>query len=145
VALLAFALVVVAVGFARGRAFYELATRMAAGDNMHQVSASAVRLGAFSTLVCLQATAILLFKMCQKESAYAFSPASSIAITELLKLCMAAFLHGRYVRSSSTPYFAGVTRSIVLNYAGIGDAVDQHGFYRPFWIWARVSGPACSP
>ena len=50
-------------------------------------------LTAFFALVFIQATAILLFKLCQEEGVYTFSPASCIAITEFTKFCLATTMH----------------------------------------------------
>ena len=73
--------------------------------------------GAFFLLVFMQTTAILLFKLCQEEGAYTFSPASSIAITEFAKLAMASGLHYRAVDRAEL--FEGLDARIVLNYAGL--------------------------
>eukprot|EP00900_Chrysochromulina_parva_P017430 jgi/Chrpa1/25689/Chrysochromulina_OHIO_Genome00016289-RA len=53
----------------------------------------AKQLGAFMTLVVVQATAILLFKLCQNDGKYTFNPASSVALTEMCKLLLAGSLH----------------------------------------------------
>ncbi|KAK7247748.1 hypothetical protein SO694_00088166 [Aureococcus anophagefferens] len=78
---------------------------------------SAQATGAFFVLVFMQTTAILLFKLCQEEGAYTFSPASSIAITEFAKLAMASGLHYRAVDGAKL--FEGLDARIVLNYAGL--------------------------
>ena len=58
------------------------------------LSEYAKQLGAFLILVVVQSAAILLFKLCQdKNGKYTFNPASSVALTELCKLALAASLH----------------------------------------------------
>lgn len=69
----------------------------------------AEQLGAFLVLVVVQSTAILLFKLCQKDGKYTFNPASSVALTELCKLLLAGGLHAHYVQGSKKPFFEGVT------------------------------------
>ena len=76
---------------------------------------SPIGLSSFFVLVGIQATAILLFKLCQEEGVYSFSPASSIAITEFTKFCMAAILHYRAVGKDQ--FFDGLTRRIIASYA----------------------------
>ena len=58
---------------------------MAAGEYLQQ-------LGAFVLLVGVQTFAILLFKLCQVNGAYTFSPASSVALTEMCKLVLLVYL-----------------------------------------------------
>ena len=90
-------------------------TGAAGSPTMAGLSAQAT--GAFFVLVFMQTTAILLFKLCQEEGAYTFSPASSIAITEFAKLAMASGLHYRAVDRAEL--FEGLDARIVLNYAGL--------------------------
>ena len=90
-------------------------TVAAGSPTMAGLSAQAT--GAFFVLVFMQTTAILLFKLCQEEGAYTFSPASSIAITEFAKLAMASGLHYRAVDRAKL--FEGLDARIVLNYAGL--------------------------
>ena len=79
----------------------------------------AKQLGSFLTLVVVQSTAILLFKLCQVGGKYTFDPASSVALTELCKLALAASLHYQYVRSSQRPFWEHVSPKIVINYLGL--------------------------
>ena len=74
-------------------------------------------LTAFFALVFIQATAILLFKLCQEEGVYTFSPASCIAITEFTKLCLATTMHYRAVGKDA--FFEGLDPRVALNYAGL--------------------------
>ena len=67
------------------------------------------QLGAFVTLVIVQATAILLFKLCQQNGKYTFNPASSVALTELCKLGLAFTLHYQYVQTSKKPFWENVS------------------------------------
>lgn len=62
-----------------------------------------------------RAQAILLFKFSQVGGAYTFSPASSIAISEALKLAIAAGLHAR----TGKPWAENVSAAIVRHYAGL--------------------------
>ena len=83
---------------------------------------SPVALSAFFLLVFIQTTAILLFKLCQFEGVYTFSPTSSIAITEFTKLCMAAGLQYRFAGGRGTTFskfFNSLSPVIVANYAGL--------------------------
>ncbi|KAJ1453297.1 nucleotide-sugar transporter-domain-containing protein [Pelagophyceae sp. CCMP2097] len=98
------------------KAFYDVVQ----SGNLHTVSPHAVKVGAFAMLVALQTTAILLFKACQVTGQYTFSPAASICITEMLKFCLSASFHSRYVKSSEAiGWFDGVTPRVVANYAGL--------------------------
>merc|ERR1711935_1210389 len=49
----------------------------------------ALQIGSFCTLVAVQSTALLLFKVCQVAGTYTFSPASNVALTEMCKLGLA--------------------------------------------------------
>ena len=69
----------------------------------------AKQLGAFTILVVVQATAILLFKLCQQDGKYTFNPASSVALTEVCKLVLAFSLHYQYVQSAKKPFWEGVS------------------------------------
>ena len=83
------------------------------------LSEYAQQLGAFSILVVVQSFAILLFKLCQQDGKYTFNPASSVALTEVCKLCLAATLHWRYCVAESKPIFEHVNLRIVLHYLGL--------------------------
>ena len=78
---------------------------------------SARALGAFVVLVFMQTTAILLFKLCQEDGLYTFSPASSIVMSEVAKLVMSTTFHYRSVGRAQ--FFEGLTPVIVGNYAGL--------------------------
>jgi hypothetical protein len=67
----------------------------------------------------VQSTAILLFKLCQKDGKYTFNPASSVALTEICKLILASTLHYQSVTSSKKGFWEGVTPKIVINYFGL--------------------------
>ena len=97
---------------------------MAAGAYLQQ-------LGAFVLLVGVQTFAILLFKLCQVNGAYTFSPASSVALTEMCKLVLAMFLHMQF-RDKSKPFFENVNTRMVLHYLGLSalyTANNQLSFY----------------
>lgn len=79
----------------------------------------ALQLFAFLTLVVVQSTAILLFKICQRDGSYTFSPASSVALTEICKLALAGTLHYRYVSSSKAPFWEHVNARIIFHYLGL--------------------------
>jgi UDP-sugar transporter A1/2/3 len=94
--------------------------RMAAGDvETSSARHMSLQVSSFLALVTLQTTAILLFKLCQVHGAYTFSPASSIAMTEALKFVIASVLHTRHVGGTGEPWGRGISRAIVLNYAGL--------------------------
>jgi hypothetical protein len=76
-----------------------------------ELSHYAKQLGAFFTLVVVQAAAILLFKLCQQNGTYTFNPASSVALTEMCKLLLAFTLHAQYVQTSKKPFWENVTVS----------------------------------
>ena len=78
---------------------------------------SARALGAFVVLVFMQTTAILLFKLCQEDGLYTFSPASSIVMSEVAKLVMSTTFHYRSVGRAQ--FFEGLSPVIVGNYAGL--------------------------
>jgi len=64
--------------------------------------------------------AILLFKLVQVQHAYTFSPASSVALTQLLKLALAACLHARYMRSEPGRTWAqGISCRIIIHCVGL--------------------------
>ena len=85
----------------------------------------ALQLGSFCTLVAVQATALLLFKLCQVGGSYTFSPASNVALTEMCKLGLAGSLHitainkAREEGSPGRGYLDGLTVRIVMNYFGL--------------------------
>ena len=84
----------------------QLAT-MGAGESDGGGSGYSLQIASFVALVALQTTAILLFKVCQEHGAYTFSPASSIAMTEMLKyvtginLIYGTILKKRHIRAVS--------------------------------------------
>ena len=91
-----------------------------------------IQVGVFVLLVCVQTFAILLFKLCQVNGAYTFSPASSGALTELCKLTLAGMLHAQSVRSSGKPFFENVSVRMVLHYLAMSalyTANNQLSFY----------------
>ena len=85
----------------------------------------ALQIGSFCTLVAVQSTALLLFKICQVGGTYTFSPASNVALTEMCKLGLASSLHISYVnrsRSEGSPskgYLDGLSVRICLHYFGL--------------------------
>ena len=96
----------------------QLAT-MGAGESDGGGSGYSLQIASFVALVALQTTAILLFKVCQEHGAYTFSPASSIAMTEMLKFFIAGTLHTRHVKETGEDLLKGVSLPIILNYAGL--------------------------
>ena len=76
-------------------------------------------------LVCIQCIAFLLFKVVQVSGQYTFSVASSIAITEVLKLLLAAFLHARNLFTSAQPVMSWhswtkeLTLALACKYLGL--------------------------
>lgn len=78
-----------------------------------------MQLVAFFTLVTVQSGAILLFKLAQIGGAYTFSPASSVALTELVKLALAAGSHALEVRRTGDDWFPGISWPIVMHYFGL--------------------------
>ncbi len=85
----------------------------------------ALQIGSFCTLVAVQSTALLLFKICQVGGTYTFSPASNVALTEMCKLGLASSLHISHVnkaRSEGSPskgYLDGLSVRICLHYFGL--------------------------
>jgi len=77
------------------------------------------QLASFCTLVGVQSTAILLYKLCQVEGSYTFSPASNVALTEICKLALALSLHYGAQRHSTKGFFDGVSPKIVAHYFGL--------------------------
>lgn len=77
------------------------------------------QLGAFCLLVVVQSFAILLFKLCQVSGRYTFSVPSSVCLTEVCKLVLAASFHYAYVTKERKPLFENVTPRIVLHYLGL--------------------------
>ena len=73
-----------------------------------------IQVGVFVLLVCVQTFAILLFKLCQVNGAYTFSPASSVALTELCKLTLAGMLHAQSVLRAAV--LENVSIRMVLHY-----------------------------
>eukprot|EP00962_Isochrysis_galbana_P038609 scaffold13712_cov124-Isochrysis_galbana.AAC.6 len=75
----------------------------------------------FMVLVVIQSTAMLLFKLCQVNGGYTFSPASSVALTEMCKLVLAASMHWRDVAGSGGKhqFFEGISVRIVAQYFGL--------------------------
>jgi len=86
---------------------------------LQALSAYAKQLAAFMVLVVVQATAILLFKLCQQDGKYTFSPASSVALTELCKLALALTLHYQHISSSNRPFWEGISIRIAAHYFGL--------------------------
>uniref|UniRef100_A0A7S0LQF7 Sugar phosphate transporter domain-containing protein n=1 Tax=Coccolithus braarudii TaxID=221442 RepID=A0A7S0LQF7_9EUKA len=78
----------------------------------------AKQLLAFLTLVGVQSTAILLFKLCQVNGKYNFSPSSSVALTEICKLALAISLH-YYSLKGDKRLFDGVSMRMVVHYFGL--------------------------
>jgi len=79
-----------------------------------------LQLGAFFVLVGVQSGALLLFKVAQTSGSYSFSPASSVALTELCKLFLAVSLHARYVATTPGASPLGtLTPRCVLHYFGL--------------------------
>jgi UDP-sugar transporter A1/2/3 len=92
----------------------------------------AKQIGSFSILVVVQSTAILLFKLCQTDGKYSFNPASSVALTEICKLLLAAALHYQFVSASKKPVFENVSPKLVLHYLGLSTLYtinNQLSFY----------------
>ena len=83
------------------------------------LSSWGLQIGSFLVLVTVQASALLLFRICQTSGAYEFSPASSVALTEACKLVLAVSLHGRHVRESGSPPFENLNKRIVAHYFGL--------------------------
>mmetsp|Transcript_25081 Transcript_25081/g.54783 ORF Transcript_25081/g.54783 Transcript_25081/m.54783 type:complete len:360 (+) Transcript_25081:235-1314(+) len=102
------------------------------GGDAPDISLYAQQMLAFCTLVGVQSTAILLYKLCQVNGKYSFSPSSSVALTEVCKLCLALLLHARYVRVSGKRFFEGVSTRMVLHYFGLSAMYtinNQMSFY----------------
>lgn len=78
-----------------------------------------MQLVAFFTLVVVQSGAILLFKLAQIGGSYTFSPASSVALTELVKLALAFGSHALEVRHTGNEWFPGLSLPIMLHYFGL--------------------------
>jgi len=95
----------------------------------------AQQLGSFLTLVVIQSVAMLLFKVCQVNGQYTFSPASSVALTEVCKLGMATTLHQRERASSGRPYFEALSPKIVLHYLGLALLYTLNNTLS-FWVLA---------
>jgi len=93
------------------------------------------QVGSFLTLVVIQASAMLLFKLCQVNGSYTFSPASSVALTELCKLALALSMHWRDVRATGKPFFENVSPRIVLQYFGLSMLYTINNTLS-FWILA---------
>jgi len=70
----------------------------------------------FFALVFVQSTAILLYKLCQVDGKYEFSPASNVAMTEICKLCLATMLHWQYCRREAKAWWSGVNPKIIIHY-----------------------------
>lgn len=78
-----------------------------------------IQLVAFFTLVTVQSGAILLFKLAQVGGAYTFSPASSVALTELVKLALAVGSHALEVRRTGEEWLSGISWPILAHYFGL--------------------------
>jgi UDP-sugar transporter A1/2/3 len=97
-----------------------------------QLSSWGLQIGAFLVLVCVQSTALLLFRLCQSSGSYSFSKASSVALTEACKLGLALSLHGRHVLSTGAPALENLSPRIVAHYFGLAlcyTANNQLTFY----------------
>lgn len=79
----------------------------------------AVQVVAFFTLVVVQSTAILLFKLAQVNDEFAFSASSNVALTELVKLFLALSFHGLDVSRDHAELVPEVSPSMVLHYFGL--------------------------
>ena len=89
--------------------------------------------GAFCVLVATMVVAMLLFKLCQVGGTYTFSPASSVALTEMCKLALAVGLHARINGArDAAAWSEGVTKRVLLHYALLSagyTANNQMAFY----------------
>ena len=86
------------------------------------MSAYAQQLCSFCVLVATMTVAMLLFKVCQVDGAYMFSPASSVALTELCKLTLALGLHALGGARTLEAWREGVSGRVMLHYAGLSAA-----------------------
>lgn len=88
---------------------------------MSGLSLYGLQLVSFVVLVVIQSTAMLLFKLCQVDGKYPFSIASSVALTEMCKLVLAASMHYRDVARSGgkRQFFEGISFRIVAHYFGL--------------------------
>ena len=97
------------------------------------MSAYAQQTGAFCVLVATMVVAMLLFKLCQVGGTYTFSPASSVALTEMCKLALALFLHARINGArDAAAWSEGVTARVLVHYALLSagyTANNQMAFY----------------
>lgn len=84
-----------------------------------KLSTWGLQIGSFLVLVCVQAGALLLFRICQTSGAYEFSPASSVALTEACKLVLAVSLHARHVRATGDALLEHLSPRIVAHYLGL--------------------------
>jgi len=93
-----------------------VATDPSPGSFFCDMSIYSQQLVSFVSLVGVQSTAILLYKMCQVEGKYSFSPASNVAMTEFCKLALALALHYIHIRRSGKGWWDGVSSRIVVHY-----------------------------
>ena len=101
-------------------------------DGLGGMSAYAQQCCSFCVLVATMTVAMLLFKLCQVGGAYTFSPASSVALTELCKLTLALSLHALGGARTVEAWREGVDRRVMLHYAGLSAAYtfnNQMAFY----------------
>ena len=92
----------------------------------------------FCVLVSTMTVAMLLFKLCQVGGAYTFSPASSVALTELCKLGLALSLHALAGARTAEAWREGVDRRVLLHYVGLSAAYTFNNQVRDR---VRVSSP----
>ena len=83
------------------------------------LSSWGLQIGSFLVLTVVQAGAITLFRICQTSGAYEFSPASSVALTEVCKLGLAVTLHAKHVHETGAQPLANLSPRIVLHYFGL--------------------------
>ena len=123
-----------------GAAAYYVHTNLGPGglsSQLDRLSPLQLQLGAFCILVVVQASALLLFKLCQTSGSYEFSPASAVASTEACKLALAATLHWHATRpkegaEEGRALLEGVSPRIVMHYFGLAclyTANNQLTFY----------------
>ena len=100
--------------------------------DLSQMGGYAQQVCAFCVLVATMTVAMLLFKLCQVGGAYTFSPASSVALTELCKLSLALSLHALSGARSAEQWSEGVDVRVLLHYVGLSAAYtfnNQMAFY----------------
>lgn len=101
-------------------------------EGLGGMSAYGQQCASFCVLVSTMTVAMLLFKLCQVGGAYTFSPASSVALTELSKLALALGLHALSGARTAEAWREGVDRRVLLHYVGLSAAYtfnNQMAFY----------------